>query len=66
MEAKFAAALIRTLGRYADGVFLVAVMFTSGTRRICNVLIKRSFLRNKKSRPHREKGSFSVTKTTAC
>lgn len=66
MEAKFAAALIRTLGRYADGVFLVAVMFTSGTRRICNVLIKRSFLRNKKSRPHGEKGSFSVTKTTTC
>lgn len=66
MEAKFAAALIRTLGRYADGVFLVAVMFASGTRRICNVLIKRNFLRNKKSRPHGEKGSFSVTKTTTC
>lgn len=66
MEAKFAAALIRTLGRYADGVFLVAVMFASGTRRICNVLIKRSFLRNKKSRSHGEKGSFSVTKTTTC
>lgn len=66
MEAKFAAALIRTLGRYADGVFLVAVMFASGTRRICNVLIKRSFLRNKKSRPQGEKGNFSVTKTTTC
>ena len=41
MEAKFAAALIRTLCRYADGVCLVAVMFASGTRRICNDLIKR-------------------------